>query len=106
MRRGPKGRLTDQDVAEIRSSKEKGVYLAIKYGVCHQAISKIRTGKLYRHLPGAVEGRVDRFTAADIVQMRLARTYGATYRELGESFGCSEPMAQAICARLTYKWVD
>lgn len=43
-------RLTEADVKYVRSSKERGVDLAIKYGVGKTTISAIRTRRTWTHL--------------------------------------------------------
>jgi hypothetical protein len=39
-------KLSDQDVADIRTSSERGVDLARRYGVTEDTVSRIRHGKL------------------------------------------------------------
>ena len=43
-------KLTEQDVREIRKSNELQRILAEQYGVCHQLISQIKTGKIWKHV--------------------------------------------------------
>lgn len=43
-------KLTEQQVAEIRSSKERGVDLAKRYGVSPAVICVARKGKTWRHV--------------------------------------------------------
>lgn len=45
-----RAKLSEQDVADIRSSAESGVALAAQYNVSSQTISAIRSGKLWRHI--------------------------------------------------------
>ena len=47
----PSAKLTEEDVTRIRSSNERGVRLAERYGVSQAAISEARRGKTWRHLP-------------------------------------------------------
>lgn len=42
--------LNDDQVREIRISKEKCIVLAAIYGVSHSTISSIRTGRRYAHV--------------------------------------------------------
>lgn len=42
--------LTDDQVREIKTSKEKGIDLAKKFGVTPPLISHIRTGKVYKDI--------------------------------------------------------
>jgi len=48
--RNPNAKLSAEEVREIRASDEPGVVLAARYGVRSAAISKIRTGRTWRHL--------------------------------------------------------
>lgn len=105
-RAGRKARLTDDQIAEIRASNEKGDYLASRYGVCHQTISKIRAGKLYSRIPGTGKVRVPMFSADDIRGIRARRAEGMTYKAIAELAGCSEPMVQAICSGRAYQHVQ
>jgi len=45
-----KRKLTEEQVREIRASKEKGVILAAKYGVVPSLISRVRNRKSYTHI--------------------------------------------------------
>jgi hypothetical protein len=49
--RGPKSRLTDDQIQKIRLSKETCIVLAKKYGMCQSTISAIRLGKRCIRLP-------------------------------------------------------
>lgn len=42
----PSCRLSDQDIRDIRSSREKGIVLAHRYGVHHCHISRIKNGHM------------------------------------------------------------
>lgn len=51
-------KLTDEQVLAIRRSADPGKVLAERYGVNKSCVSKIRTGKSWRHLTaGARDGR-------------------------------------------------
>lgn len=41
-------KLTDDDVAAIRSSSERGTVLAARYGVSESTISSVRVGRRYK----------------------------------------------------------
>ena len=45
-----KAALSDDQIREIRASKEKCIVLAAIYGVSHCTISSIRTGRRYSHV--------------------------------------------------------
>lgn len=42
-------KLTDADVATIRSSSERGTVLAARYGVSESTISSVRVGRRYKN---------------------------------------------------------
>ena len=46
----PESKLTEQDVVEIRASKDSLTTLAKRYGVCFQNISMIRNRTRWRHV--------------------------------------------------------
>jgi hypothetical protein len=43
-------KLTDSDVAPIRSSSERGTVLAARYGVSESTISSVRVGRRYKSI--------------------------------------------------------
>lgn len=49
--KSPTAKLTQEQVLEIRQSKEKLLVLANRYGVAFQTISKVRNGNRWRHIP-------------------------------------------------------
>lgn len=52
--RHPRSKFTEQQVREIRASKETATALAAKYGVSQFCISSIRSGRTWKHLKEAV----------------------------------------------------
>lgn len=104
-RTGRKPSLTDQQVMDIRASKEKGDVLAAIYGVGHQTISKIRMGKLYGRVPGEVwPGRQRQLTEAQVREARrLHAEEGASQRGIGKMMGVSQGLIRAVVNGTIYK---
>lgn len=48
--KNPQAKLTNVQVAAIRNSREKGRFLAQKYGVSPSLIAMIKNGRVWRHL--------------------------------------------------------
>lgn len=46
----PKSKLTDDIVREIRSSSDTGAAVAVRFGITPTLVSKVRQGKVWRHV--------------------------------------------------------
>lgn len=104
-RPGPAASLTDAQVMAIRTSHEKGGYLATLFGVSSSHINRIRNGERYSHLPGARKPRKAQFSAEQILEIRRLRAGGMTRREVAEKFNTKRNTIQFIDERRAYKWV-
>lgn len=48
--RNPNSRLTDENITEIRASRESHATLASRFGVAHTTIRNIRAGESWKHV--------------------------------------------------------
>jgi len=62
--------LSEEDVIAIRGSSENNIELAKRYGVFQKTIYAARSGKTWKHLPGA---RVRRKYVDELVDGRISR---------------------------------
>jgi hypothetical protein len=103
-------KLTPTAVAQVRGSREAARVIARRFGVSHQTISKIRTGKTWRpRPPDEDDWRVhDLFTAWP---RKLTTRAVESIREsdepgvvLAARYGVSPSMVSAIRHRRVWDW--
>jgi hypothetical protein len=106
--KNPKAVLTEAQVLEIRSSSEKDSVLAARYGVKSWAIGDARTGRHWKHLPGAnpsfYAGR-RKLTPAQVREMRARRRAGERTCDLAKEFGVSQPTVSQVTLGQLYRSV-
>lgn len=84
--------LTDADVLRLRKMFGGGVKrseIATTFGLDETTVTHIATGKIWKHLPGAVPPRVYPPKISDVSEARRLRSEGASYTAIGRKFGVS-----------------
>lgn len=102
-RRGPKGRLSDEQVIELRASGENAADLAEKLGYNKAAMRRILNGELYKHVPNARPKGGRMFTPDQIREIRAAGEAGDAPTAIAGRFGCSAGMISAVLRGTCYK---
>jgi hypothetical protein len=106
--KNPKAVLTEEQVLEIRRSTESDKVLSARYGVLHWAISDARSGRHWKHLPGANPGfyRQRKLTVEQVREMRVRRRAGERTCDLAKVFGVSQPTVSQVTRGQIYRHVS
>ena len=110
--RSGRAKLTDKAVAEIRDSLERPYILAKRYGVSLSTISTARTGRSWKHLPGAAPGlRVLRGEQIHLAKLtddavRVIRASDLSADELAARYGVRARAIKDVLVGRTWKHVD
>lgn len=105
-------KLTDDLVNLIRGSRESSMRLAQDLGVTVGTVSKIRSGRAWRHLPGTPEphpgrrkGTQNHKAKLDEQKVQLIRTSRSTTRSLAEKYEVSIATVHLVRQRKTWTHV-
>lgn len=107
--KNPKAVLSEADVMDIRRSSESDKALAARYGLDVSTIHCARSGRKWKHLPGANPGfykGTRKLTPEQVRELRALRRAGTDCVTLGRRFGVSQATAWQVAAGNAYRDVS
>lgn len=106
--KNPKAVLSESDVMEIRRSSEGDKALAARYGLDVSTIHCARSGRKWKHLPGANPGFYAlkrKLTPEQVRDLRRRHRAGERGNDLAKAFGISQGYVSQVALGQCYRSV-
>lgn len=101
-------KLTDAAVRDIRTSDETLAEMAERYDVTRGQICSVRTGRSWKHLPGArtIRPKVSKLNEQAVIVIRHMARAGRPLAELADAYGIHYQAAYRVAKGLRWAHVE